>query len=632
MPNSLDDLFEEFEGLIRDTCGRRAEGIIEFGRGLTDDDERGAFYCMVLDDCSQLHQSSELYHTQPVSAREFVESPAMLNCKGTLYPRVLDELEEMCSGKYVEAVLTGAIGTGKTTLALYCQAYQLYLLSCYRDPHGMFGMDKASEIEIIFQSATATLAKSVEYERFKRMIDNAPYFQEVFPYDRKITSELRFPKGVIVKPVSGNGLAALGQNVIGGILDELNFMSIIQDSKRAADGNTYDQAIEAYNTIARRRESRFLIHGKLPGMLCLVSSKRYPGQFTDTKQEEAKNPNRRIYVFDKRLWEVKPEGTYGDERFAVFAGDATRNPRIMEQGELIPDNDRDLVLMVPTDLRNAFETDVFAAMRDIGGMSTQSIFPFMSNVEKLTAAMGSHPGIFSRPDCDFKDTMVGVLAQNLGHRLEPRFVHIDLGLSGDSAGLAVGYIPRFIRVDRGDHFETLPEVVLEGLLEIKPPRGGQIEFARIRQMLYAMRDQLRIPIRWVTFDSWQSKDSQQILAAKGFTSGESSLDRTPLPYEISKQAILDGRVYAPFHKKAHTEWRLLQQDPEDGKVDHPPNGSKDVADAMAGVIYGLTMRRELWAQHGVSLRQAAPSIQVAAEKNAKKEPEVKRGREGSVAL
>jgi hypothetical protein len=37
-----------------------------------------------------------------------------------------------------------------------------------------------------------------------------------------------------------------------------------------------------------------------------------------------------------------------------------------------------------------------------------------------------------------------------------------------------------------------------------------------------------------------------------------------------------------------------------GKVDHPPHGSKDIADALAGVVYGLTMRRDVWNSHNVT--------------------------------
>ena len=68
-------------------------------------------------------------------------------------------------------------------------------------------------------------------------------------------------------------------------------------------------------------------HGILPGILCLVSSRRYPGQFTDTKEEEAlTDPT--IYVYDKCTWDVKPSA-YGKERFQVFIGDEFRKPKVL---------------------------------------------------------------------------------------------------------------------------------------------------------------------------------------------------------------------------------------------------------------------------------------------------------------
>jgi len=46
----------------------------------------------------------------PVDVQTFVESPYFLNRRGILYPAVMEELRELNSGKYVEAVLTGAFG------------------------------------------------------------------------------------------------------------------------------------------------------------------------------------------------------------------------------------------------------------------------------------------------------------------------------------------------------------------------------------------------------------------------------------------------------------------------------------------------------------------------------------------
>src|SRR5690606_38570223 len=131
--------------------------------------------------------------------------------------------------------------------------------------------------------------------------------------------------------------------------DELNFMAVVENSKMTKDGSIYDQATQNYNSIARRRESRFMQLGQLPGMLCLVSSRNYPGQFTDKKEQEAKT-NPRIYVYDKRLWEIRPERFCGD-KFRVFIGDESRKPRILDDMEIVPKSDEHLVMGIPIEYR-----------------------------------------------------------------------------------------------------------------------------------------------------------------------------------------------------------------------------------------------------------------------------------------
>jgi hypothetical protein len=218
------------------------------------------------------------------------------------------------AGKYVEAVLTGAIGTGKSTIALFTTAYQLYVLSCLKDPHGLFNLDPSSEIVFAFQSLTKDLAESIDYERFRAMLTDSPYFNQHFPFNKKIKSEMVFPNRIVVGPLSGDVNAAIGSNIFGAILDEVNFMARVEQSKSAVDGGLFDQAVEMYNSIVRRRKSRFMAAGgRLPGMVCLVSSKRYPGEFTDRKQVEAHEELARsgktgIFVYDRTLWQIKPEG------------------------------------------------------------------------------------------------------------------------------------------------------------------------------------------------------------------------------------------------------------------------------------------------------------------------------------
>lgn len=543
-------------------------------------------------------------HT-PVGPREFVESPEFLNKHGVLWPRVLDALEEINDGTRTEAVLTGGIGVAKTTLALYTQAYQIYLLSCLRNPHAEFNdLDPSSEIVIVFQSLNKELAGEVDYARFRDMLEKAPYFTNHFPFDSGIKSEMRFPNRIVVKPISGQDTGAIGQNVIGGIIDEINFMAVTEKSKLSKDGGTHDQAIKNYNSISRRRESRFMKMGWVPGMLCLVSSRNYPGQFTDVKEKEAQT-NPRIYVYDKRLWELVPE-RFSGKTFPVFVGDATRKPRLLAPTDKIAKQDEHLLMDVPEEYRLVFEADLLGSLRDIAGVATMALHPFILDTEKIGLAFQEErPSVLNMNDCDFVHSKPGIYKNRIKALHRPRFLHIDLSLSGDSTGVACGYVDHFKKVDRGDHIEVLPVVTFDFVLEVQPPKGGEIQFSKVRELIYTLTE-VGMPVRWVSMDSFQSQDTIQILRQKGYQSELRSVDTSTIPYDIAKQAIIDERVLCPAHPKALREFVSLEFSPKDKKVDHPPKGSKDLSDAMASVIFGLTMMSETWIGNEVNIGAAPP--------------------------
>ena len=177
----LDKLFPELDK-IKDEPTRkaRAEALKKAVKG----------------DMSGLTDLARFKHGIPMGFREFIESKDGMDAPDSLYPVVMEEMEELNSGKYVEAVLTGGIGVGKTHGAVATTAYQLYLLSCLVDPHKEFDLDPTSEIVFIFQSVNERTAKAVDFARFKAMIDLAPYFRDKFRYNREVESELQFPNRI----------------------------------------------------------------------------------------------------------------------------------------------------------------------------------------------------------------------------------------------------------------------------------------------------------------------------------------------------------------------------------------------------------------------------------------------------
>jgi hypothetical protein len=609
---------EQIEALLNfvGDCGTAGEAVLELGSTIKDASERLEYWSQA---AAHLYAAAtgpdrKNWARLPVDPRTFVESPRFLNQKHILYPEVMRCMTEMNSGQYVEAVLTGGIGTGKTTVALFSTAYQLYRLSCYESPHKLFNLDPSSEIVFIFQSLNAALAKTVDYQRFRAMIDQAPYFQTVFPYRSDIESELRFRNRILVKPVSGAAEAAIGQNVIGGIIDEVNFMAITENSKAAVgDERVFDQAKELYNSIVRRRKSRFSIRGNLPGLLCLVSSKRYPGEFTERKADEAardiaEKGATRIYVYDKRVWEIKPAGSFTGSTFKVFPGDLTRKPAILSDAEFerMTESDQAWCLDLPEEYRDDFERDPLSAVRDIGGISTHAISPYFANPDRVAAGFDKVPGILSRPDCDFVDTSVAIYPKRFWEPSFPRWVHLDMSHSGDSFGIACGTVARFVSIERVERQkELLPVIRYDFLLRLNPPRNQEIPYDKVRGLIYKLTE-LGLNVRYVTSDQFQSTDMRQILGQRGYMTGQISVDVDRRAYDTLKNAFYDERVEAPAHE--HCQVELVRLNWTDKSVDHPPSGSKDVADAMAGVAFGVTTRREYWHAFGIPPTRIPASI------------------------
>lgn len=555
-----------------------------------------------------------------VGIKEFIESPYYMNSPKVIYPKYMKYLEEMNNGEFSEVVLTGSIGWGKTTGALYSIAYQLYVLSCYESPHALYDLDTASEIVFIFQSLNGKSAKN-DYERFQAMIEKAPYFQKFFPFDKDLTSELRFPHRIIVRPVSGSETATIGENVFGGLIDEVNFMATIEKAKQGKgnDKGVYDQAIALYNSISKRRKSRFGMSGRLPGLLCMVSSRRYPGQFTDLKEAEAaaeiaESGKTSIYILSKRVWEIKDGFT--TETFPVFVGDAARKPRVLtkKEADATPAADKALIDWIPVTFMDDFKRDIMTALRDVAGIATLAKHPFIVDRESINRSFRTDYVSFTREWVDFEETQLGIVKTQLYKPHLPRFFHSDLAITGDSAGFAIGTVIGFKQCSTvAGVKEMLPIIHIDALLRIDPPVGGEIKLYKVRDIVHALRS-VGLNIRWGTFDQFQSRDSMQLLRQAGLAVGYQSVDVGTAPYDFVKNALYDGRLSLPEHSPLQLELVSLEKDTKKNKIDHPPGGSKDVADALAGVVYGLTMRREIWAMHGIQLMQVPGSIRTAIEK------------------
>ncbi|MGI4991020.1 hypothetical protein ACRXCV_00190 (plasmid) [Halobacteriovorax sp. GFR7] len=556
----------------------------------------------------------------PVDIHTFLTSKEYMDAGAELYDEVLNQIIRMCTGGYQTLVLTGGIGSAKTTSALYIQAYQTYLISCLKCPQATYNLDKSSEIQIVFINKTVELAKKVSYDRLRAMIERSPYFQKYFMFDQNLKNKMVFPHRLELVPVGGGSHASIGQNVVGGILDEVNYMARVKDSKKIIGGDSgeYDQARAIYEAITRRIKSRFST-GHYAGILCIVSSRCYDGQLTDEIEEMAKRDSS-IGVYDFRVWEVKPKGSFGQEYFAVFTGNELHQPKLLTDTELLNPPKYLLtkegilraseIIYVPQDFKNDFERDINNSLREIAGVNSRGSTPFILRTDLVREAMERDCGFQVNSDViNFGDKRLTIDMTKLAAPKDvPRAVHIDLSLTGDATGLAMSVVTGFRQVKRPDgDLVMLPNVVTELAVRVEKPTGGEIDYAAIEAMVFKLKAR-GINIKFITADTYQSTSTLQRFYKAGFIVGAVSTVTTPRVPMFFKELIYDGCWTIPNNQELFEEIKGLERDPETGKIDHSQVSKNDIFDAVSPSGYVVSSRREVWRYYGVDPKQGGTLI------------------------
>jgi hypothetical protein len=98
----------------------------------------------------------------------------------TIYPYWRRTLRKIFAedSQYNEIIFSGAIGLGKTTLAVIGMAYILYRLLCLKNPQEFYGLQSNSEIVIAFFNVNLDLSHGVAYKKMQSMLMESPWFLE----------------------------------------------------------------------------------------------------------------------------------------------------------------------------------------------------------------------------------------------------------------------------------------------------------------------------------------------------------------------------------------------------------------------------------------------------------------------
>lgn len=98
----------------------------------------------------------------------------------TLFPYWENKLKEIFPTNTTTScntlILTGAIGIGKSTLAVICLLYLLYRLLCLKDPYKYYGMQPIDKITISLMNITLDNAKGVALDKMNQLILQSEWF------------------------------------------------------------------------------------------------------------------------------------------------------------------------------------------------------------------------------------------------------------------------------------------------------------------------------------------------------------------------------------------------------------------------------------------------------------------------
>lgn len=527
----------------------------------------------------------------------------------SLYPYWRDRLNEVFSDKGVnfsEVIVTGSLSGGKSFFSLVCWLRLLYIFSRTPNLHSTLSLSPGSRIFFAYLSVSATEAELTGFGDFRNMIDSIPYFKECFPRNLGKSSVLEFPNGLTV--IYGSDiLHFIGSNLYSLIFDETNFV-------RKGSGNPGDvrKAFDIYHSSRLRIKTRFGSSGSnFPGMNFLVSSTTHQSSFME-KAIQAVRGSTSSKVISSRVYECKPKGSYSDKKFLFFVGDDRYPPCTVRSasdllGKVPPDLIRvfnpelpiefyaalpeDLKLrfvLVPVDYLEECSRYPDRALSDIIGYSHVVKSSFFSSKANFTACLDlnrKHPFTRESLIISLRDNIsilsyldVPLLKSYVGSH--PCFIHVDQSVSGDSTGIVCSH-PVMVN---GYVF-----VYLDFALRIDPPgNGDQISLAKCCDFVIDLVN-AGINVAKVTYDKYQSTASIQRLNQHGIHAEHFSTDASDSSWVQVSDLFFLKRVAVYRYAPLEEEWFSLIHDREKHKVDHPKEGSKDVADAFVGSVYNSLM-------------------------------------------
>jgi len=474
-----------------------------------------------------------------------------------------------------------------TTISSVIFLYDLARLLSLDEPQVRFKLPKSAKIFFTLTNSTIENIEQVNYDPIMTLIRESPFFRSKFNNTK--TRASLFINNIDINMVSRKH-ALVGKNVYAASSDEVN--------QEIQKGGSKNIITEMYNRI----NSRFLLAGnKWPAHYTMISSATTEGSLIQTMIDNAENTDgasgfkkEDIKVISAPRFEVlSHKVAYSGETFKVFVGDYQSDPFFIE-------NETDMkkamtfdptkIYDVPIEHRGEFD-DIYAGIRDVLGLPVSDVRTFIPFKEKIKESLILQTSCALDEIVLDEDTSLMEFFQkekvDMFRPGSQKVIGLDIAYAGDRYGLTMIHIHDTVGEGELQEFQYWVDFAVG----IVPPKGEQLKLYQIREFIVQLH-RMGVGIELVVSDSFQSKESLQLLEQQGISTKMYSVDRKKEAYYALRDAIVSGRIKMPNNKILYRELVFLKEDEK--KIDHPDanpdgtRGSKDISDAIANALWNIT--------------------------------------------
>lgn len=471
--------------------------------------------------------------------------------------------------------------SGKDWIVSLLEAYFIYVLLCTHEPRILLRWNKGENIDIVNVATTEKQAVEVFFAKFEgRILNwkwirdrylivksgrklNGPQHPDIRPDDpeRVITigsHSIEFPHYIRHWSYHAQNESYEGKSILFWVMDEA---SAFRDRGKKSNGWA------VFRTLRTSAKTRF--NAIWRGLV--ISFPRSENDFT-MQLHDMSEGDPEVYLSRAATWEVNPRAKRED-----YAADYAKDPEMAACMYECRPPSSEYAYLNRQAVQEAFLTGMASKIQTSPAIVRHGVI---------------HPTLHTQIMRNFiAKTLDAFLIEDLRDRSTPRVAHVDGGLRGDSAGLIVAHgVPQQVSEQTESGIDTyiMNRVVVDAVLEWEPDRGAELQVS-LNNVASILADiAKRVPLKVVTYDQWNSASAIEALQGQGIFVEEHNINA--LDYGLVKQLLNMRMIDVPTDEFSAWEklWREMRQLEAHAsgtslKIDHPPDGSKDLADCVAGV-------------------------------------------------